>query len=61
MIAELYKNRTNKAGRPVFWYWQDPHGNEVDLLTEEDIRLKAVEIKSGQTYNTHMVSGLKLW
>jgi predicted AAA+ superfamily ATPase len=61
MIAELYKKRTNKAGRPVFWYWQDPHGNEVDLLTEEDIRLKAVEIKSGQTYNTRMVSGLKLW
>lgn len=61
IIAELYKKRTNKAIRPVFWYWQDQHGNEVDLLIEEDLGIKAIEIKAGQTYNTRMTSGLKLW
>jgi predicted AAA+ superfamily ATPase len=61
MIAELYKKRTNQAKRPVFWYWQDQHGNEVDLLIEEGLSLKAIEIKSSQTYNSQLASGLKLW
>jgi hypothetical protein len=61
VIAELYKKRTNRAQRPTFWFWQDQHGNEVDLLIEEDLRLKAIEIKSSLTYNTRLTSGLRLW
>ena len=61
MIAELYKKRANQAKRPVFWFWQDQHGNEIDLLIEEDLRLKAIEIKAAHTFNSRLISGLKLW
>lgn len=61
IVSELYKKRANKAERPVFWFWQDQHGNEIDLLIEENLTMKAIEIKSGQTYNTRFSKGLKLW
>ena len=61
IILELYKKRVNAGKRPKFWFWQDQKNNEVDLLIEEDGILKAVEIKSSQTYNSRLTSGLKLW
>ncbi len=61
IIADLYKKRSHAGKRPVFWFWQDQHGNEVDLLIEEDGNLNAVEIKSSQTFNTRLLSGLAKW
>jgi len=61
LIIELYKKRINLGKRPVFWFWQDQKNNEVDLLIEEDGQTKAVEIKSSQTFNTRLLSGLKTW
>jgi len=61
IIAELYKKRTNQGKLPSFWFWQDSKGNEVDLLIEENGVLRPVEIKSSQTFNTRLVSGLKMW
>ncbi|MEZ4828816.1 MAG: DUF4143 domain-containing protein [Bacteroidia bacterium] len=61
LIVELYKKRTNAGKRPWFWFWQDQKNNEIDLLIEEDLKLKAIEIKSSQTYNSRLTSGLKLW
>jgi len=61
LIADLYKKRTCAGRRPVFWFWQDQHGNEVDLLIEENGQLTAIEIKSSQTFNTRLLSGLNKW
>jgi uncharacterized protein len=61
LIANWYKKRTNAGQRPVFWFWQDQQGNEVDLIIEEQGQLKAIEIKSSQTFNTRLTSGLKRW
>lgn len=61
IITELYKKRSNLGKRPVFWFWQDSKGNEVDLLIEEEGELRPIEIKSSQTYNPRLVSGLNLW
>lgn len=61
IIADLYKTRTFKAKRPAFWFWQDQHGNEVDLLIEEAGVLKAIEIKSSRTYNSRLLKGLDKW
>ena len=61
IIADLYKKRAHAGNRPVFWFWQDQHGNEVDLLIEEHGALKAIEIKSSHTFNTRLVSGLAKW
>lgn len=61
IIADLYKKRAHEGKRPAFWFWQDQHGNEVDLLIEGEGELKAVEIKSSQTYNTRLMAGLSKW
>ncbi|MFN0037463.1 MAG: ATP-binding protein [Saprospiraceae bacterium] len=61
LIAELYKKRTNRGQRPSFWFWQDHKNNEVDLLIEEGGKTKAVEIKSSQTFNPRLLSGLQSW
>jgi predicted AAA+ superfamily ATPase len=61
IIADLYKKRSHAGKRPVFWFWQDQHGNEVDLLIEEEGSLTAVEIKASQTFNTRLLSGLNKW
>jgi predicted AAA+ superfamily ATPase len=61
LIAELYKKRANQGRKPVFWFWQDQHGNEVDLLIEEGGALTALEIKASQTFNPRLFSGLAKW
>lgn len=61
LIAEFYKKRTNAGKKPVFWFWQDQKGNEVDLIIEEEGQIKAIEIKASQTYNTRLMSGLTYW
>jgi predicted AAA+ superfamily ATPase len=59
IITELYKSRTNQGKRPQFWYWKHQHGAEVDLLIQEEGKIKALEIKSSKTYNDRLFSGLK--
>lgn len=61
LLVELYKKRANTGKRPAFWFWQDQQGNEIDLVVEEDGQLNAIEIKSSQTYNTRLTTGLKRW
>lgn len=61
IIVELFKKRVNAGKRPKFWFWQDQSGNEIDLIIEENGVLSAIEIKSSQTYNSRLLTGLKLW
>lgn len=61
ILVELYKKHANAGKRPAFWFWQDQQGNEIDLVMEEGGHLCAIEIKSSQTYNTRLSTGLKRW
>lgn len=61
IIADLYKKRANAGKRPAFWFWQDQHNNEVDLLIEENGVVTAIEVKSSQTFNTRLMAGLDKW
>lgn len=61
IIADLYKKRAHAGKRPDFWYWRDQHGNEVDLLIEETGEVRAIEIKSSQTFNPRLLAGLSKW
>jgi uncharacterized protein len=42
-------------------FWRDSKGLEVDLLLDDGIILKPVEIKSGQTIVTDSLASLKKW
>ncbi len=58
VINEVIKQRINKGIKPQIYFWRDSLGNEVDLLIQESGKVKAVEIKSSQTYHSDFFKGL---
>ncbi|PWJ57823.1 uncharacterized protein DUF4143 [Dyadobacter jejuensis] len=46
------KMHYNQGKRPQIYYWRDSNQNEVDLLIQDGMNLKAVEIKAGKTINS---------
>lgn len=61
VINELLKRKVHIGEHPSFSFWRDSNGNEVDLLMNEGDYIEAVEIKSGQTYNSDFFKNLKYW
>ena len=61
VVCELRKAWLNRGERPLFYFWRDSNGNEVDLLIESASGLMPVEIKSGQTLNRDFFTGLQRW
>jgi uncharacterized protein len=49
IITDLMKYYYNKGLSPNAYFWQDSNGNEVDLLIENEGKLKIFEIKSSAT------------
>ncbi len=58
VINELQKNVLNKGQQPRFYFWRDHSHHVVDLLIQDGIQLKAVEIKSGKTIQPDFFKGL---
>jgi uncharacterized protein len=61
VINELMKNCYNKRVQPIFHYFRDSNGNEVDLLIEQAAFTYAVEIKSAKTINDNFFKGLNYY
>ena len=61
MINELIKNKLNVGEKPSFYFWRDSTGHEIDLLSDEGMIHRAVEIKSGQTINASFFDGLDFY
>ncbi len=61
VINELLKERINKGIKPQFYFWRDSQGNEIDLLIQEKGKIKAIEIKSSQTYHPDFFKGLNYY
>jgi hypothetical protein len=61
VISELVKSRLNRGERPVFYFWRDSNGNEIDLIIERGARLMPIEIKSGRTLTRDSFAGLEKW
>ena len=59
VILEVMKKYLNQGKYPQLYYWRDSNRNEVDLLIQDGLNLKAVEIKSGKTINEYFFKGLK--
>ena len=49
VITELLKRQLHRGVQSEFYFWQDSNMREIDLLFEENNRVKAVEIKAGKT------------
>lgn len=61
IISELVKYNYNRGESYNFYYWRDNHRKEIDLLLEEGLTLKSIEIKSGDTIQDSFFKGLKYW
>lgn len=59
VIAEKAKNYYAQGLEPQMYFWRDSNQNEVDLLTEDGMQLRAFEIKSSATINADFFKGLK--
>jgi len=61
VVTELVKERFN-AGQPAdLYFWRDNIGHEVDVVFESQGRLQTVEIKSGATFVTEWLAGVRKW
>ncbi len=61
IISELVKTSLNAGERPIFHFWRDSNGNEVDVIAYVGTKLIPIEIKSGQTINRDFFTGLERW
>jgi uncharacterized protein len=61
IVTEFLKGRFNRGQQADLHFWRDSKGLEVDLLLDDGITLKPVEIKSGQTIVTDSLTSLKKW
>ena len=60
-LTEIRKNNFNAAQTDNMYYFRDSAGNEIDLITERDGELIAIEIKSSGKTNSSMFRGLQYW
>ncbi|MBU0678859.1 MAG: ATP-binding protein [Verrucomicrobia bacterium] len=59
VITEYMKGQYHRGLRPTAYFWRDHSGHEVDLLIEEASGIKAIEIKSAETLNADLFTGLR--
>lgn len=61
VMSEIRKNNFNAARNEGMYYFRDSTGNEVDIISERDGELVAIEIKAGVKTNNNNLRGLKYW
>jgi predicted AAA+ superfamily ATPase len=61
VAGELLKARYHRGLPSNLYFWRNNTGDEVDLIVDHGDELFPVEIKSGQTLNADMFSGLDRW
>lgn len=60
VVMEALKQRYNQAKGNNLFFYRDSNQNEVDLVLRNENGLKAIEIKSSQTYNPEFEKGIKI-
>ncbi len=58
VVNEYVKSRTNQGLEPNLYFFRDSHHNEVDLIQPSGNHLKAIEIKSAQTFHPNFCKSL---
>lgn len=59
IICEFLKHRMTKGLDHSLYFFRDKTGHEVDLIFEDSLKLNAVELKAGTTFNYDWVKGLE--
>ena len=61
VISEYVKRRYHAGLRSNAFFWRDSSGHEIDLLLEDGLECRAVEIKSGETLHENLFRGLRFF
>jgi len=61
IISEVQKAIFNHRSINRIYFWRDSNGNEVDLIIDQGVTKRAIEVKLGSTYASEMIKGLKFW
>lgn len=62
VIGEIIKYGYHSGKQPSVYYWRESNGVEIDCIIERQTgETVALEIKSGQTFNTDYLKNLKLF
>jgi len=61
VINEFIKKSLHIGKEPELTFWRDSTGTEVDLLTVDDGKKNAWEIKSGSTFSFDYFKGINKW
>ena len=61
VIVETMKNYWNQGIPQSFYFFKDNYQHEVDLVFEENNRMKAIEIKTSHTIHTEFWKNLKFF
>ncbi len=61
ILIELLKHQLNRGIYSTFYFWQNSHHREIDLIIPEGDQLKAIEIKAGKTINRSFFKNLHLF
>ncbi len=59
VVVELLKNRFNKALPVNLFFWRDQTGHEVDIIAEWGGSIKAIEVKSGSTFQPDFIKNVR--
>jgi len=61
VVSDFIKNNFNKGKICDFYFWRDSQKKEIDLIINNGVDLKSVEIKSGRTIKDDFFKGLNYW
>ena len=59
VVSELLKRRLFAGKSDELYFWRDSNGVEIDVIEEDNLELKAYEIKASETMNTAFFSNIK--
>lgn len=61
VILEIAKHYYNNGQKPPLYFWRDNTGNEVDLIIDEGVKMKAIEIKSASTIKSEQLKNINYY
>jgi hypothetical protein len=61
VISEAVKNYLHRGLEPDVYFWRDSSGHEIDLVIQRGDELLPVEAKSGETFASDFLEGIRYW
>lgn len=59
ILIELIKKAWHNNTHEKCYFWRDSSGHEIDLLVEDGLKLRAIEVKSSKTIHSDFFKNLK--